>query len=126
MPDHRNASSGSGWSSSARSACSPPAASLNSRYLSAFGGSYGTGGGALDMGMSLGKWNSRLSADFENRGFKDDRTQFQRGHGLWRASMTEGANKTWFSADLSILRQDPASPHVREGPALSTATPASI
>jgi len=99
------------------------AASLNSRYLSAFGGSYGSGGGALDVGLKMDKWVSRLSADFEKKGFKDDRTQFTRGHGLWRASMTEGAKKTWLSADLSILQQDPASPHVREGPALSTATP---
>lgn len=99
------------------------AASVSSRYLSAFGGSFGSGGGAVDLGMKLGTWDSRLSGDFEKRGFKDDNTSFMRGHGLWRVSKSDGANKTWFGADVSLLSQDPASPHVREGPALSTATP---
>jgi iron complex outermembrane receptor protein len=100
------------------------AASATSRYLTLEGGSYGSGSAAIDAGVPLiGNWKSRLSADFTKQGFKDDRTSFQRGHALWRASAIEGAAKTWFTAELNVLRQDPASPHVREGTALSTNNP---
>jgi iron complex outermembrane receptor protein len=34
-----------------------------------------------------------------------------------------GDRKTWFTVDVNLLRQDPASPHVREGATLSTNTP---
>ena len=42
---------------------------------------------------------------------------------MWRASKTDGDKRTWLTADLNILGQDPASPHPREGAALSTSTP---
>ena len=100
------------------------AASATSRYLTLEGGSFGSGSAAIDLGVPLiGNWKSRLSADFTKQGFKDDRTSFQRGHALWRASETDGAAKSWFTAELNVLRQDPASPHVREGKALSDNNP---
>jgi outer membrane receptor protein involved in Fe transport len=70
-----------------------------------------------------GSWNSRASGDFEHQEFKDDRTKFSRGHALWRTARTDGDRSTWFMGDVTILRQDPASPHPREGPALSDAVP---
>ena len=36
---------------------------------------------------------------------------------------SQGAKKTWFRSDITVLRQDPASPHPREGAGLSTAVP---
>src|SRR6266566_5562122 len=42
------------------------AAAANSRYVEAHGGSFGSGGGALDLPVpAVGSWNSRLSGDFD-------------------------------------------------------------
>ena len=89
-----------------------------------FGGSIRTGGGGVDLPVrAFGSWMSRLSADFERRGFSDEHTAFSRGHGLWRLNRTTDATQTWLTADLTALRQDPASPHPREGADLSAAVP---
>ena len=100
------------------------AAAEQARNVSAAGGSYGSGSVAADFGVPLvGNWKSRLSVDYDSEGFKDERTSYQRGHSSWRASRMAGDARTWFTADVTLLRQDPASPHVREGAVLSTATP---
>ena len=100
------------------------AAAAKATYLSAHGGSFGTGGLSADFALpSAGNWNSRLSADADKQGFQDDRTSYSRGHALFRTSKVDERGKTWLSADLNILNQDPASPHAREGKVLSTATP---
>lgn len=100
------------------------AAAVTSRTLAAHGGSYGTGGLATDFGIpTRGAWKSRASADIERRGFRDDRTEYQRGHALWRLAKTGEGRNTWLTADVNLLRQDPASPHPREGAGLSTAVP---
>src|SRR5205823_907671 len=94
------------------------------RYAEAHGGTYGTGGVALDAAMpSTNDWNSRVSADFDRVGFKDDHTSYSRGHALWRTSKIAEAGQTWLTLDGNVLRQDPASPHPREGAELSTAVP---
>ena len=100
-----------------------PAAADRS-YASVRGGTFKSGGAAVDLAMpSAGVWKSRLSADVDRRGFKDDRTSFSRGHANYRAATAAHDRKTWLSADFNWLNQNPASPHVREGAALSTATP---
>jgi len=100
------------------------AAAALTRTLAAHGGSYGTGGLATDFGIPTGgAWKSRASVDLERRGFKDDRTEYKRGHALWRIAKTTEDRSTWLTADVNVLRQDPASPHPREGPALSSAVP---
>src|SRR5438067_6306406 len=100
-----------------------PAASDPS-YVSARGGSFTSGGAAIELTIpSSGAWKSRLSADVDRQGFKDDRTSFTRRHANYRGAKTALDRKTWFAADLNWLGQEPASPHVREGAALSTATP---
>ncbi len=100
------------------------AAAANAKYLDAHGGTFGSGGVAIDVGVpSAGSWQSRASADFDTQGFKDDRTAYSRGHGLWRIANIIQDQKTWITADVTILRQDPASPHPRQGPALSSAVP---
>ncbi len=100
------------------------AAAETAKYFSASGGNYGSASLGADFALPfLAKWSSRLSADFDKQGFKDDRTAFTRGHALWRASKTDGDKRLWLTADLNILAQDPASPHPREGAALSTSTP---
>ena len=99
-------------------------AAATARNLALRGGSYGTLGVAADLGApSTGAWKSRVSADLDRQKFKDDRTSASRGHALWRVGRSTGERSTWFYADVTLLRQDPASPHPREGPGLSTAVP---
>ncbi len=100
------------------------AAAATSRTLAAHGGSYGTGGVSTDFAVpSSGSWKSRGSLDLDRQKFKDDRTSYSRGHALWRTAKTDGEKSSWITGDINILRQDPASPHPREGPALSTSVP---
>ncbi|MEO8449851.1 MAG: TonB-dependent receptor [Gemmatimonadota bacterium] len=100
------------------------AAGLTSRTLSLQGGSYGSGALSTSFGVaSGGAWKSRATVDLEHQGFKDDRTEYKRGHALWRTAKTNGDRSTWITGDLNVLRQDPASPHPREGPSLSSSVP---
>jgi outer membrane receptor protein involved in Fe transport len=100
------------------------AAAEEARYLSANGGTFGSGSLAADFATPfLAKWSSRATADVDKQGFKDDRTSFARGHALWRGSLVEGDKRTWLTADLNMLRQEPSSPHPREGAALSASVP---
>ena len=95
-----------------------------SSYAQFTGGSYKSGSGAVDLAIpTVGGWRSRASISFDRQGFKDDRTNFQHGQGLFRTVKADGANKMFFVAETSVLRQAPPSPHVREGAALSTSTP---
>ena len=99
-------------------------ASAKARSLSAYAGNYRSGGLAAELAIpSFGSWSSRASASFDRQGFKDDRTSYRRGNVLWRTGRTEGDRPTWFTVSATILRQDPASPHPREGVALSSAVP---
>jgi iron complex outermembrane receptor protein len=99
-------------------------AGAHARTVSAHGGSFGTGGLATDLPVtSSGSWSSRASADLARQGFKDDRTSYRRGHALFRIAKLAEDRSTWLTADLTLLRQEPASPHPREGPALSDAVP---
>lgn len=98
-----------------------PAATPASLTLS--GGSYESGSGAFTA--RLPKWSgfdSALTAELTRRGFKDERTSWRRGHVLWR-NLRSAGNGTWrFDVDGTWLDQDPASPHVRQGRALTTLT----
>jgi outer membrane receptor protein involved in Fe transport len=87
-------------------------------------GSHESGRGLLELGLpSWGGFDSRLTAGLERRGFKDDRTKFDRFHGLWRNARALGSGHFGFDVDVSVVNQDPASPHPREGRALSDRVP---
>lgn len=94
-----------------------------SRSAGARFGSYGSGGASIDLGMPFGGWESRFSASGERQGFQDDRTSFRRGNFLWRSERKMTSGRVWFTVDGSIVDQNPASPHLRQGTALSTLTP---
>jgi len=96
----------------------------NDRSAEIRGGSFGSGAVSADLPFgSLGQWKSRLSGDFEREGFRDEHTSFSRGHALWRTARVHDDRQTWFSADINVLRQEPASPYPREGTGLSTQVP---
>ncbi len=86
-----------------------PAASAGAR-------SYG--GAALYGQAPLPKWgglSSSVSADIDRQGYRDDRTQADRGHLAWRGALSAGKGTLGLRADGTWLRQDPASPHPRVG-----------
>ncbi len=95
------------------------------RTLTIRGGSYGSGGGSFSTPIPLGgDWASRLSIDGERQGFADDRTDYRRGHALWRVGKKPVQdNRVWFNADVNWLDQNPASPRVRDGKTLSPDNP---
>ena len=68
-------------------------------------------------------WSSRIAADYMEQGYPDERTDWQRGHLLWR-NRIPGAGGT-FRADLDLLwlNQSPSSPTPRVGTELSPVVP---
>lgn len=98
-------------------------AASGTRSAELYGGTFGTVGGGVDLPISLGSWNSRLTLDGERVGFSDDNTAYRKGHALFRAGKMSGNTQSWLNADINLLQQDPASPHPRQGASLSTATP---
>ena len=100
------------------------AAGATKGSLSLSGGSYGSGSGGLTL--KIPRWagfDSTLGADFAKVGFADGRTQYKKAHLLWRNRRAWGKGSFHFDVDGTWLRQDPASPHPRVGPALSTDLP---
>lgn len=99
-------------------------AAATERYLGARAGSFGTGGGSVDLPVpGLRSWLSRLTVDGERQGFSSQRTSFARAHALFRGSKSKQDRKMWFTVDLNLLQQDPASPHPRAGATLSPDVP---
>ncbi|MDP9267186.1 MAG: TonB-dependent receptor [Acidobacteriota bacterium] len=95
------------------------------RSLTLRGGSHGSGGGSFSTPLPLwGEWKSRLTIEGEREGFSDERTSFVRSHALWRIQRKwDAEHRFWITGDLNWLDQDPASPRVRDGAALSPLTP---
>jgi iron complex outermembrane receptor protein len=91
-------------------------------------GSYGSVAGAVSMPLSQsGAVRQSIIANAERKRFRDDNSGVDRLHALYRAASNapaDSAGGAWhFDADVTALRQDPNSPHPREGAALSTAVP---
>ncbi len=87
-------------------------------------GNYGGGGASISVPLSQSlAMRQSLNADYEKRGFRDKATNFARSHLLYRFASDVAGGTLRFDGDVTVLRQDPASPHVREGRALTTATP---
>lgn len=87
-------------------------------------GSYGSYSAAYTTPLPCrDRWKQSLSADLEKQGFRADRTEYRRGHLLYRGAAALGAGSLTFDADLLALRQDPASPTPRTGAALTDLVP---
>ncbi len=95
------------------------------RTLTLHGGNYASGGGLFSTPIPLfGDWSSRFTVDGERQGFADERTDYRRGHGLWRVgSKPVNDHRTWFNIDVNWLDQSPASPRIRDGKTLSPQNP---
>ncbi len=100
------------------------AAGKTARRADASVGNFGSFSGNFNTSLPrLGAWDSSLGVDGAHEGFKDERTGFDRAHLLWRNARSVGEGRLRLDLDLSLVNQDPASPHVRQGAALSTLTP---
>jgi iron complex outermembrane recepter protein len=88
------------------------------------GGRFGSAEGGVSAALgAIGSWQQSLTVNGELRQLADDDAQVERGHLLYRAGGGLGDGTGRFDADLTVLRQAPDSPVVREGAALTTQTP---
>jgi iron complex outermembrane receptor protein len=99
------------------------AAGSPGRSVSLWGGSYSSGGAAVTLPFTAGRFQQSLTINGENQGFKDDRTGYERGHLLWRGSLPTDRGVFRIDFDGNVLKQDPASPHPRAGRVLSPLVP---
>ncbi|HMK91747.1 MAG TPA: TonB-dependent receptor [Thermoleophilia bacterium] len=92
--------------------------------LSGYLGSFGSGGGQLTAKLpAIAGFDSSLTLDGARQGYKDDRTDWSRGHLQWRNSRALGGGVFRFDVDGTLLDQDPASPRPRVGTTLSPLVP---
>ena len=87
-------------------------------------GNYSSGGAAVSLPLSTStELRQSLTADYQKQGFRDDRTNWDRTHLLYRLGTDAAGGTFHFDGDVTLLHQDPASPHVRTGPVLSPLNP---
>jgi outer membrane receptor protein involved in Fe transport len=88
------------------------------------GGNYSSfGAGGFTELPSSGSWHHSISASYDQVGYRDDRTSFDRGHLLYRGAAEMGGGKLRLDFDATILGQEPASPHPRVGATLTPLVP---
>ena len=80
--------------------------------VSAWGGSYGSGGGAASAPLpAIGSYQQSLIVNGEQQGFSQNRTGWGRGHLLYRGSLvTAGGGTFHVDFDDAIVDQKPFSP----------------
>ena len=87
-------------------------------------GSYESGHAFASAGLpNWAGFDSSLDAGFERSRFRDERASANRGHVLWRNRRTSDKSVFHFDVDATFLRQQPASPSPRTGPALTPLVP---
>jgi len=94
------------------------------REVAAWAGNYDSYNGAMILPLPGGSgFSNSLSISFEDVGYRDDFTSFQRAHALWIGSLDLGGGTLKLWVNLTAVRQDPASPHPRDGAVLSPLIP---
>jgi iron complex outermembrane recepter protein len=86
-------------------------------------GNYGSARGSA--AFALPEWDGyrhSFAADAEHIGFADDREKVSDGRLLYRGALNLGAGELRLDANVSIVRDVPPSPVIREGTALTTLT----
>lgn len=87
-------------------------------------GNYGSARGAA--AFALPEWNGyrqSIAADGESLGFADKRENISDGRLLYRGALKVGTGELHFDLNVSVVRDVPPSPVIREGTALTTLTP---
>ena len=87
-------------------------------------GNYGSVRGSA--AFALPEWDGyrhSFAADGESRGFADKRASVSAGRLLYRGALNLGPGELRIDANVSILRDVPPSPIIRQGMALTTLTP---
>lgn len=99
-----------------------PGATGREVHLSA--GRFGSYGGAVTADLpSGGSYRHSLTVNGGTAGFRDERTEVDRAHLLYRGQADFGGGRFRLDLDASLVDQSPASPHPREGRALSPRVP---
>jgi outer membrane receptor protein involved in Fe transport len=80
------------------------------------------GAGSASL-QDWGSWAHSIAADGEQLGFADKREAVKEGHFLYRAETPLGPGTLRLDADVSLARDVPPSPIVRQGDALTNLTP---
>src|SRR6185369_9423407 len=78
------------------------------------------------ISANLGNWGAfkqSISANASTQEFSQDRSGVDRGHVLYRSVGDTDWGKLHFDIDGTVLRQDPYSPHPREGSVLTSRFP---
>lgn len=89
-----------------------------------WGGSYSTGGASVYVPLRKGgRFRHSLTANAERLGVADDDAGAERGHLLYRGRAETAGGVFRIDFDATLLDQDPASPHPREGAVLSPRVP---
>lgn len=71
----------------------------------------------------LGDFHSSISVDAATRGYRDDRTGYDRGQVHASGALPALGGNVGLNLDLTWLDQDPGSPHPRQGTQLSPSVP---
>jgi len=88
------------------------------------GGSYGTASAAASLALpALGGFQQSLTVNGETVGYRDDRTQVDRGHLLYRAQKKTDDGVFHLDLDGSLVNQKPASPRALVDDAFSSLLP---
>jgi iron complex outermembrane recepter protein len=87
-------------------------------------GTYGSARGSA--AFALPEWNGyrqSFATNAENIGFADSREKVSNGQLLYRGALNLGAGELRIDTNVSIVRDVPPSPVIRQGTALTTLTP---
>jgi iron complex outermembrane recepter protein len=100
-----------------------PAGEASNQAEVAFG-NYGSARGAAAFALpQWGDYRQSFAADGESLGFADQRENVSDGRLLYRGALDLGTGQLRVDANLSIVRDVPPSPVIREGSALTSLTP---
>ncbi|HKD54184.1 MAG TPA: TonB-dependent receptor [Steroidobacteraceae bacterium] len=87
-------------------------------------GSYGSARGSAAFALpSWGDYRQSFAADGQSIGFPDKRQSVSSGSLLYRGALNLGPGELHLDTNVSIVRDVPPSPVIREGTALTTLTP---
>ncbi|MCB1051397.1 MAG: TonB-dependent receptor [Acidobacteria bacterium] len=95
-------------------------ANAKSNFVRVGAGSYGSGNASLLYSLpDMGKSHHRIEVNADKKGFEDDRTEAGTTHFNYRFQRNLQNGVLRINLDGHFLKQDPASPHPRQGRVLT-------